>query len=176
MTSNVTLNKIKRNSPLTECDNCEDSNVKIKLDDMPDRVIFHPEDLDNNPRADCAIFFPEQTESSSLPWEESEEDSIEPDYLSIVELKSTYEAGSGIKDQIEGAIDFVVDILSRCEDAPWNLKTYCLIPHDTGYKKGEEMRLVKNIEGNKKIFWTVSVNNGGSLREIVNRDVYNEEI
>ena len=174
----ITFDDIRRGSPLPECENCEDNNVKIELDRMPVRLIYHPEDLDNNPRADCAIFFPSEYETQDpLYRHETPDIPDEPDYLSIIELKSTYGQSSSVKDQLEGAIDFVIEVLSECDEPPWNLECYCLVPHDSGYKRRSYARITRQIGGRHRIFNAEPVNNGESLRDIVDRnDIWVETI
>jgi hypothetical protein len=145
---------------------------------MSERLILHPEDYDNNPRADCAIFFSEDHSTSGphVSLDAEDEDSQIPDYLSIVELKSTYDSSGGVKDQIEGAIDFVIGLLKDCCDPPWDLKCYCIIPHDTGYRRRTQVRFSKQIQGILCVFKAEPVDNGESLRDVVNRDLYSVTI
>lgn len=145
---------------------------------MSQRVIFHPEDLDNNPRADCAIFFPERDNTSGrgISLSSTNDSTDSPNYLSIVELKSSYGSSNSVRDQIEGAIEFVVDVLSDCDDPPWGLECYCIVPHSTGYKRRRQVRFTKHIRGEHYIFRAEPVNNGESLRDIVERDIYSIEI
>lgn len=178
MPGRLSLGDLRVNSPISECDKCEENNVKVTLDNLPERVIFRPENLDNNPRADCTIFFPEESSTSNELFRDTDEGSdIEPDYLSIVELKSTYGYSSNVKEQIEGAIDFVIDLLSACDDPPWGIECYCIVPHVSGYKRRSQVRITKSIDGRTRIFNVKPVNNRESLRELVNRnDVPSEYI
>ena len=183
MSSNITFEQIDDSSPLPNCSSCKDSGVCIELDGMPRRRIFHPEDWDNNSRADCAIFFSDGESTGShhrggrfVSIGSDDDSSDELNHVSIVELKSTYEDAKNVEEQIEGAIEFVRHVLSNCSEPPWGLEWYCLVPHDTGYKNRAQARVSKNIGGSLCIFNAVPVNNGESLRDIIQRDIYSTEI
>jgi hypothetical protein len=178
---NLNMPNISNICPIPECNSCDENGIKIGLDRMPHRAIFAPEDLDDNPRADCAIFFPEEGQVNRNPLYrnvEEHESQFEPNYVAVVELKSTFRNANSVKDQIEGGIDFVIDVLREFGDPPWGLECYCLVPHETSgnYSKRRQLRISKNIDGEHFIFWVEGVNNGESLRDLVEQDIRNENI
>jgi hypothetical protein len=173
----LTFNNIRNRSPVSECKSCKDNSVSIVLNDMNEKIVFRPEDLDNNKRSDCAIFFNPSNNTSGRGISLSLDGNSKkrPEYISIVELKSTLNDFEDIKDQIRGGIKFVVDILLEFESPPWNLEWYCLVPHESanigGYNRRKKKTINVHVGGKKLTFFVITVNNNKSLCDIIDRDI-----
>lgn len=175
----ITLPILEEESGLNSCNQCDENGCSVRLDRMPDRVVFRPDQADvNEPRADCSIFFPDEDNSSeNLYRRDGGTEPKEANYLAIVELKNTASKPSRIKKQIEGAIDFSIELLKECSDPPWDVKCVCLIAKKNvrlGHKSIKGISIKKNVRGNLHIFRPVPIDSDESLRDVLKqKDVAN---
>jgi len=174
--SKITLSQIRDACELSDCDQCKESGCSVRLDRMPDRVVFKPEqDSSDEPMADCCIFFPEKDDDdqNQLYRNKSHSHTPKTDYLAITELKSTIEKPSHIMNQIEGALDFAIDIIGDCEAPPWNITCFCIVMKNrtnTYNKSLKGKQIVKNIDGETHFFRAIPVDSDTSLRDLLGKE------
>ena len=178
----ITLSNLRQNSEIKDDNVCEEDGCSVRLDRMPDRAVFHPDDIpSSNPRADCCIFFPDESKGSTnqLYRNKDSNDSSVVTNLALIELKNTIEKPEHIKTQIEGAIDFAVDLLKECSDPPWNISWICAVAHNNRnmYNKSIKNKKIKrHIGGDLYIFRLVPIDSDQSLRDIFESDEYEDTI
>lgn len=170
----IELSTLESECALTNCDQCAENGCSVRLDRMPDRSIFRPDEAeDNEPRADCSIFFPEEDDSSNLYRNSGQDTEPKTDYLAVVELKNTISRPKDIKEQIEGAIDFSIDLLKECGEPPWGIQCFCLIAKNKvnlQHKSVKKIRIRKNISGDMHIFRPLLIDSDESLREAMEKE------
>lgn len=172
----ITLSLLKERSRIPDRGVCEEEGCSVTLDRMSDRVVFHPDEDDSvsHQRADCAIFFPSEDDSGTLYRHSETNNQVVPEYLAIVELKNTIEKPSQIENQIEGALDFAVELLEGCKNPPWNLKCLCVVAKNrvNVYRKPvDQIRIRKHINGKTFIFNPLIVDSEESVRDIFAREM-----
>lgn len=170
----ITLSQLREVCNLPDCSSCSDNGCNVQLDGMPERVVFRPdEEDDQNPRADCVIFFPENSASRPRTISLESPEDISPQFVAIVELKNTISDPNRIKQQLEGALDVAIGLLEECADPNWGIKCFCLVAKNrtnTYHKSILQIRIRKTINGTPKIFRIIPVNSGESIREAMQWD------
>lgn len=167
----VTLDAIRSESPVSPCSDCSEEGCRIQLDRMSERVVIRPDEEDGSgERADCAIFFPDENNQSSSLYRNDTAGPIEADYLAVVELKNTVSNPDKIEQQIEGALDFAIEVLQSCQDPNWQLRCFCLVCKNRTRRYNKpisKIRIRKNICGEMYIFRPIPVDSGESLRDVM---------
>lgn len=176
----LTLSVLRENSDLPDQDMCHENGCSVQLDRMSERVVFRPDDSDiSEPRADCAIFFPERNEDEELFRDSGQTNEAPPAYLAIVELKNTISRPSKIEEQIHGALEFAINLLEDCIEPPWDIRCLCLVAKNrvnTYRKTVDQIRFRKHIHGTTYIFNPVIVDSGYSVRSALEDGRFSSEI
>lgn len=176
----LTLSALRENSELPDQDVCHENGCRVQLDRMSERAVFRPDESDiSEPRADCAIFFPERNEDAALSRDTEQPVEISPAYLAIVELKNTISQPSKIKEQIQGALNFAIGLLEDCNNHPWRIRCLCIVAKNrvNSYRKVvDQIRFKKHIHGKTYIFNPIIVDSGHSVRSAFEDGKYSDEI